>query len=263
MILLPWSLMALGQNESSNEYSYSDEQTYTEEETPAQKNYNQPKEKKNRSAVFTGFSGGMMVNIGYLFTDSPEKVFSNTGLGDASYVKGLPKSGFTVGIGGALRVHLLNHIHVGGEGFVSTMPLMGTGSSVRTGWGDAFCDVYTTWGKVSPMIGLGLGGGAMSRLYVPEQENTILPYNIAADGTYYNASYTKTGFFLLDPYIGMEIALKSHVSLIIKLDYMLPFGKSGSSLTQSIKWSNFMTPTGPRLYVGFMFGILNSKKDKD
>lgn len=41
----------------------------------------QVKETKTRSRVFTGFSGGMMLHGGYLFTDDPTKVFSNTGLG--------------------------------------------------------------------------------------------------------------------------------------------------------------------------------------
>ena len=73
-----------------------------------------------------------MLHGGYLFADSPEKVFSNTGLGSTKYVAALPRDGFCYGLGGALRVHLLNHIHVGAEGFVSTMPLMKTGTIVYT-----------------------------------------------------------------------------------------------------------------------------------
>ena len=80
--------------------------------------------KRSASHVFTGFSGGMMLHAGYLFSDNPTKVFSNTGLGSSDYVKGLPKSGACFGLGGALRVHLIDHIHLGAEGFVSTMPLM-------------------------------------------------------------------------------------------------------------------------------------------
>lgn len=215
----------------------------------------QQKEKKKASDIFTGFSGGMMIHGGYLFSDDPRKVFSNEGLGSDDYVKGLPKRGFCYGIGGALRIHLINHIHIGGEGFVSTMPLMGTGSSVRSGWGGAFCDVYTTWGKVRPLIGMTIGGGSMSRLYVPDKAAIVT----TSDSTFYNASYTKTPFFLLDPYIGIEIALKSHMALLIRIDYMLPFGKSKSRLADNVKWSNFLSPTGPRLYIGFMFGRLTKK----
>ena len=213
-------------------------------------------QKKKSSGVITGLSGGMMIHGGYLFTDDPRKVFSSTGLGSDEYMKSLPKSGFTMGIGGALRLHLINHIHVGAEGFVSTMPLMGSGSNVRSGWGGAFCDAYTEWGKVRPMIGLTIGGGSMSRLFVPDEAQVV---SNPSDSISYNASYTKTPFFLLDPYIGLEIALQSHVALLIRVDYMLPFGKSGSSLTENVNWSNFMSPNGPRLYVGFMFGKLKKR----
>ena len=82
---------------------------------------------------------------------------------------------------------------------------------------------------------------------------------MTSDSTIYNASYTKTPFFYLDPYIGMEVALKSHIALLIRIDYMLPFGKTSSKLTENVKWSNFMSPSGPRLYVGVLFGKFNKK----
>jgi hypothetical protein len=60
----------------------------------------------------------------------------------------------------------------------------------------------------------------------------------------------------------MEIGLTNHMALIIRIDYMLPFGRTSSSLTdlkKDVSWGNFMTPSGPRLYVGLMFGKM--KKD--
>lgn len=243
LVLLPLCLMAQAQESEASA-------------TPEVK-----KEKKQKSAlqVFTGFSGGMMLHAGYLFSDDPRKVFSNTGLGSSDYVKGLPKSGVAIGLGGTLRVHLINHIHLGAEGGMSSMPLRGTGS-IRAGWGGAICDVYATWGKVRPMIGLGVGGGVMKRLfvpkdpplqYVPEEGDTII----------YNASYTKTPFFYMDPYVGLEIDINRNMAILLRLDYMLPFGRTKSGLAKlkdDVKWSNFMTPTGPRLYVGIMFGKLKS-----
>ena len=89
-------------------------------------------ETTSRSRLFTGFSGGMMLHLGYAFAQSPDELFRNPSL---MTDKNLPKSGVTMGIGGALRIHLLNHIHIGSEGFVSTMPLMKTGSQIRTGYG--------------------------------------------------------------------------------------------------------------------------------
>lgn len=267
LVLLPLSLTA--QTQGNYVITFDDEATTAtaqptyapkpapQQESGKQKEKSGKQQDKKSSGIFTGFSGGMMIHGGYLFSDDPRKVFSNSGLGSEDYVNSLPKHGFCYGIGGALRVHLLDHIHVGTEGFVSTMPLMGTGSKVRSGWGGACCDVYTTWGKVRPLIGMTVGGGSMSRLYVPKQAAVVV--NTAADSTFYNAAYTKTPFFLLDPYIGIEIGLKSHDAVLIRIDYMLPFGKTNSKLTDNVKWSNFMSPTGPRLYVGVMFGKFNKK----
>ena len=199
-----------------------------------------------------------MIHGGYLFADSPEKVFSNTGLGDYDYVKGLPKDGFCYGLGGTLRFHLINHIHIGAEGFVSTMPLMKTGSNVRIGWGGACIDFYANLGKVRPLIGGTIGGGTMMRLYVPDQEAGKGYAN--EDETKYNASYTRTPFFLLDPYVGMEVGLTNHMALLIRVDYMLPFGNMKTVLTEGVTWNNYMDPSGPRLYVGIMFGEMNNRK---
>lgn len=213
---------------------------------------------RHASSVFTGFSGGMMIHAGYLFSDDPRKVFSNTGLGDETYRNALPKDGACFGLGGTLRIHLLNHIHLGAEGGVSTMPLRGIGN-VRSGWGGAMCDFYTDWGKVRPIIGLGVGGGVMKRLFVPDESQMF--YNTDSSMVY-NASYVKTPFFYLDPYAGLEIGLNSHMALIIRIDYMLPFGRTKSGLTdlsQDVKFDNFMTPSGPRLYVGIMFGKLKKE----
>ena len=218
----------------------------------------QAKKERSSSKVFTGFSGGMLLHGGYLFADDPTKVFSNTGLGSFDYVKGLPKSGLCYGLGGALRCHLINHIHLGAEGYVSTMPLMGTGSNVRTAWGGVLCDIYGNWGKFRPMIGMTVGGGAMKRLYVPDQE-AVEYSGTATDTTIYNSSYVKTPFFCIDPYVGFEVGFGNHIALLIRIDYMLPFNihnKGLSEVGKEVTWENFVKPSGPRLYVGVMFGRL-------
>ena len=208
-----------------------------------------------------GFSGGIMVHAGYLFSDDPTKVFSNTGLGSAEYVKGLPKAGACYGIGGTLRLHLIDHIHVGAEGFLSGLPLRGVtkGSNVRTGWAGAFCDYYTTWGsRVQPIAGLSVGGGTMKRLFVTEAVTS----GASESQTNYNASYVNTPFFYMDPYVGLEINLNEFIALLIRIDYMLPFGRTKSdlaSLESDVKWSNFMTPSGPRLHVGVLLGKLRNE----
>lgn len=208
------------------------------------------------SGVFTGFSGGMMIHGGYLFANDPTRLFGNTALGNEQYVNGLPTAGFCFGLGGTLRIHLKDHIHIGGEGFVSTMPLMeGSGSNIRIGWGGAMCDVYANWGKVHPLIGLTIGGGAMRRLYAPD--TNPVTYSTETDTTIYNASYVKTPFFMIDPYVGMEIELNSHMALLIRVDYALPFNTKNHGLTktgQEERWESFVRPNGPRLYIGIMFG---------
>ena len=248
LALLPLGLMAQEQENLTSASSQTEQQ--------------QSNSQKKKSAIFTGFSGGMMLHIGYQFSDDPRKIFSNSGLGSSDYLKGLPTNGLCYGIGGTARIHLLDHIHLGAEGGMSIMPLMGTGSSIRNGWGGAACDIYTEWGIARPLLGLMVGGGSMSRLYVPS--NALVTITSGDEQTNYNASYTKTPYFLLDPYVGVEIALKEHTALLLRIDYMLPFGRSTSNLvtqTEGLNWNRFLTPSGPRLYIGFMFGNFKRKTD--
>lgn len=234
--------------------------TAAAQETASQPQANNPyvTTEKERPAVFTGFSGGMLLHLGYGFSQNPSELFRNQSL-SLDNLQNLPRSGIFMGIGGQLRIHLINHIRIGGEGFVSTMPLKQIGN-VRTGWGGAVADFYTTWGKVKPYIGLGLGGGSMRRTYVNENVSAGNTEN-PNDPTIYNASYTKTPFFYLDPQLGLSFGLTQRIDLVVRLDYMLPFSSSNrgiirdlGDLPEQIKgWKGLMTPTGPRLYVGFMF----------
>lgn len=203
--------------------------------------------KEDKKHVVTGFSGGMMLHIGYAFAQSPNELFRNGSLQDVS---GLPKDGVTLGLGGALRLHLINHIHLGAEGGMSAMPLKSNGTSIRVGWGGALCDFYATVGKAQLFIGGIIGGGSSNRLFVPTTNEQTKGEQVV-----YNASYTKTPFFLLDPYAGIEFAISPHVDMLIKIDYLLPFGNGNKGIdTETVRWSNFLSPSGPRLYAGFMFG---------
>ena len=225
-------------------------------------NTKQAKKERSSSGIYTGFSGGMMLHGGYLFADDPKTLFSHDGLGSYSYWNGLRKDGICYGLGGALRCHLINHVHLGAEGFVSTMPLMDTGSNVRTAWGGVLCDIYGNWGKFRPMIGLTVGGGTMKRLFVPDSTNYAPNGTIPGDSTYYNASFVKTPFFCIDPYVGFEVALGNHMAVLVRIDYMLPFNihnKGLSEVGKEVTWGNFVKPSGPRLYVGIMFGRMKKE----
>ncbi len=200
--------------------------------------------------VYTGFSGGITLHIGYAFAKDPSELFANNTLLTSTFWQTLPSSGVTLGAGATLRFHLLDHIHVGAEGTISTMPLGQSGSNVRSGWGGALIDFYTGFGRFSPLIGLSLGGGQMRRLYVGYDEST------SSDSTVYNASSTQSSFFYLDPYIGFEVANNSDkLHIIVRIDYMLPFGttKGIQNIGETFQWSNFISPSGPRLYIGLLF----------
>lgn len=200
------------------------------------KNAKETKDNRRDSKVVTGFTGGMKLHIGYAFMKSPKYLFGDGTLPEDN---SLPKDGVTMGLGGELRIHMFNHVHLGGEGGMSMMPLMKSGSSLRSGWGGVLCDYYGTVGKAQLCIGGMIGGGKTKKLYVPNEGTSI----VAEDGNTYNALYQTTSYFLLDPYVGLEASLTKRMSLLIKIDYMLPF-KSGK----------FLYPSGPRLYVGLMFG---------
>jgi hypothetical protein len=221
-LLLPLCLIAQEQ-----ESALSDTQT------------SQADAKKEKRKIFTGFSGGMMVHAGYAFAGSPHELFGNSSLDGAINESDLPHDGVTLGIGGAARVHLIDHIHVGMEGFVSTMPLMRNGSSVRAGWGGALLDYFFGIGKAKMFLGGTIGGGSMKRLYVPSNDETVTS---TESNLKFNATYRQTGFGFIDPYIGFEFSITKRISVLTRVDYLLPFNKK------------LITPTGPRLYLGFMFG---------
>jgi len=220
--------------------------------TGAEQSASAPKKQKSQK-IITGFSGGMMLHLGYAFAASPDELFRNASLKDVTQVQNLPSDGVTMGLGGALRMSMINHIHLGVEGGMSFMPLMKSGSNIRLGYGGVLCDYYFRPDKkVRPLLGMVIGGGSYKRLYVPTNEEIVTSDVTTMD---YNAAYTTTGFFLLDPYLGMEISIGKRSSVLIRIDYMLPFGTKGSTLSsETLSWSNFITPNGPRLYVGLMFG---------
>ena len=188
-----------------------------------------------KSSVYSGFSGGMMLHLGYLYGGAAS--------GDGSWGVGRTMSGGTMGIGGAARVHLWNHLRVGGEGFVSSMPVgmsnyakvLQSGSYVRNSWGGVLADAYWQCGKVWPFVGGTIGGGAQRSLYIIDGSQD----DWQEEG---RAVFNKQTYFMLDPYVGVEVLLTSHIHLTFRVDYVLPIVCSG-----------LLEPYGVRGYVGFMF----------
>lgn len=200
-----------------------------------------------RRSVFTGCSGGMMLHVGYLYAPDAGSLFGNTAFNSMA---DMPRGGITFGIGGAAKVHFLDRIHLGGEGFVSTMPLLGNDSQVRTGWGGLVFDYYWTRDRFRPFLGFTLGGGSMRRMY----DGTTTQAPASTDNSLtHNAYFRKTMFLFVGPYVGFEYALTQRVAVVCRLDYVVPFGRN---LTEKY---TYMAPSGPRLYVGFMFGHARKK----
>lgn len=167
-----------------------------------------------------GFDGGMMIHTGFL-----------SGNLDAI---GYPAKGAPMGIGGVARVHLGDHLRVGGEGYLSTLRQRGNGSYLKYGWGGVLADVYTVLGKFQPYAGLTLGGGAMTTLLMFEEPaSTWAP----VDGT----RYRKQGFMAIDPYIGCDFIVSKPMHLTLKVDYLCAISESK------------LLPHGPRVYIGFLF----------
>lgn len=193
-------------------------------------------EAADSTRVFQGCSGGMMLHSGYLFgqdEDAPH---------DAEGVLCSPQ-GATFGLGGAMRVHLFKHLRLGGEGGVSTMNRSTTdcsqrlqaGSYIRTGWGGVCADACWRKDKVWPYIGSTIGGGAMRALYLMDgNENDWQEED--------RAIFHKQGFFYVDPYVGLDWCMKKKVHMTFRLDWML-----------ALHHRQMVLPTGPRVYVGFMF----------
>jgi hypothetical protein len=187
------------------------------------------------TAIFQGYSGGMMLHTGYLFGKNPSAVLPSG--------ESISPQGLTYGIGGSLRVNLMKHLRVGCEGFVSTMKsnvtdmssVLQSGSYVRTGWGGFLADACWRLEKVWPFIGASIGGGAMRSLSVIDgNEADWQPEDLAM--------LTKQSFGYVNPYVGIDWCMTRRIHVTLRVDWML-------ALTRD----ELLLPTGPRLYVGFMF----------
>ena len=125
---------------------------------------------KEKTPIFQGYSGGMMLHAGYLFGQNPSAILPSG--------ESISPQGMTTGIGGSLRINLWKHLRVGCEGYVSTMKsgatdmknILQSGSYVRIGSGGLIADACWRMEKVWPYIGAAVGGGAMRTLSVVEHK---------------------------------------------------------------------------------------------
>ena len=191
--------------------------------------------KSDSTKVFQGYCGGMMLHTGYLFGENPSAILPSG--------NNITPQGLTKGIGGALRIYLLNHLRVGCEGFISTMnsnhtdmrQTLKSGSYIRSGWGGLCADACWRLEKFWPYIGGSIGGGTMRSLSVVDGcENDWKPEPLAM--------LTKQSFCYVNPYIGIDWCMTNRVHITFRFDWML-----------ALAHQQILYPTGPRLYFGFMF----------
>lgn len=172
------------------------------------------------SGVVKGFDGGMMLHSGFVKREFPQ--LNHT-------VSGMP-----FGIGGVIRAHLGKHWRVGSEGYVSTIKQSDNGSYVKYGWGGLLGDCYWQAGRFMPYAGLTIGGGVNTNLLM---KGDPVPDWEPVDDAY----FSKRAFLAIDPFIGCDYVVSDAFHLALKADWLNCInGKS-------------RMPSGPRLYVGFIF----------
>ena len=188
-----------------------------------------------KTPVFQGYSGGMMLHAGYLFGKNPSAILPSG--------ESISPQGMTMGIGGSLRINLWKHLRIGCEGYVSTMNsgatdmrnVLQSGSYLRVGSGGLLADACWRMEKIWPYIGAAVGAGAMRTLSVVNgTEDDWQPEDFAM--------LTKQSFGYVDPYIGMDWCMTKRVHLTLRMDWMLAFADN-----------QLILPTGPRFFFGFMF----------
>ena len=219
-----------------------------------------------KTPVFQGCSGGMMVHAGYLFGQPADAILP---MGE-----NISPQGMTYGLGGSMRVNLWKHLRVGMEGFSSNLKtgvsdqrnFLQKGSYIRTGWGGVIADACWRLEKVWPYIGGSVGGGAMRTLSVVEgSQDDWVPEQTAI--------LHKQGFGYINPYVGLDYCITKRIHATFRLDWMLAFAKQRNVWAESNLYSSFVPPsspsslsslssplssplvlpTGPRIYIGIMF----------
>ncbi|MBO5902405.1 MAG: hypothetical protein J6Q40_00200 [Tidjanibacter sp.] len=174
---------------------------------------------------YRGFSGGMMLHSGWVNGGSMEIG------GKMQDMAGLP-----MGIGGALKVQLGDHLRVGTEGYTSALAYGDFNSSLSVGWGGLLVDwaFVGRSGKTS-FFGATVGGGSVKNLTLNTEPADDF---VAEEGV----SFRRYAVPLITPFVGMEYPLTERINVVLKADCLIPLSDAPDF------------PLGVRLYVGFMFG---------
>lgn len=179
--------------------------------------------------AYSGFQGGMMVNVGYGFSGRYALYDA-----DGQMLEQLSPAGVPVGMGGALRVNFGKHLRVGGAGYVSTMNYGGNGSYSRIGWGGVLADSKWDIDRWTLFVGGMFGGGTARHLNIINDEHD--EFQVA------RSSFREYPFLAFDPFFGAEYAMTHKIHLVFQVDYIVNITARRDDFVQ-----------GPRFFLGFMF----------
>lgn len=179
---------------------------------------------------FEGFTGGMMIHTGYVRADG---LNLNTPSGET--LENVKMSGMPFGIGGAIKIHLGQHLRIGSEGYSTRLNYGVKSSSSHIGWGGLLLDGTIKIGDWNLFAGGTIGGGGSTNITLTN------PYKID-EVIEENVSFRKYAFFCLCPFIGFEYSLTEKINFTAKVDWLFNASNPQADFT-----------TGPRLYIGIMF----------
>lgn len=108
------------------------------------------------------------------------------------------------------------------------------GSFNKIFWAGAIADWFWKFERVYPYVGVGVGGGMETSLYMRGGNKS----DWEAD----DIVYRKQPFGYVDPYIGVSYAVGGIIRLTLKTDWMLAVNNEGLN-----------RPMGPRIYFGILF----------
>jgi hypothetical protein len=165
------------------------------------------------------FRGGMMLHSGYLKNSRSAQ----------------PVEGVCNGIGGQLSFNLGNRFRLGTEGYASNLGYRGQDGYYKLGWGGLLAGYQIGNKKLHPVLSVTLGGGKVKDLYFTGDD-------LSEDDTY-SVIYRNYPVMLAAPAVSLEYALKSKLTLVLKLDYLIPLF--------SVYKNDYAF--GPRLYLGILF----------
>jgi hypothetical protein len=165
------------------------------------------------------FRGGMMLHSGYLQNNRSTQTIN----------------GACYGIGGQLSYTLDNNFRLGSEGYASNSNYGDQDGYYKLGWGGLLLGYQFNSRKIRPVISLTLGGGKVKDMFIIEGNTSDNANDVVV--------FRKYPVMLATPAVSVEYAIKERLSLVLKIDYLIPLFSSN--------YSDFAY--GPRLYLGILF----------